>query len=143
MNGSTSRSRGCWTASRSKAAGLSPIKVNMVVRRGVNESSVVPMAQWAREIGVTLRLIEYMDVGHSNGWRLDDVVPAADLLEAVTSDWPADPAEPATAARSRAAIATATGRRVRDHLLRDDAVLSDARAPGCRPTGSCTHACSR
>ena len=78
-----------------KAAGLSPIKVNMVVRRGVNESSVVPMAQWAREIGVTLRLIEYMDVGHSNGWRLDDVVPAADLLEAVTSVWPAYPAEPA------------------------------------------------
>ena len=77
------------------AAGLSPIKVNMVARRGVNESSVVPMAQWAREIGVTLRFIEYMDVGHSNGWRLDDVVPAADLLEAVTSVWPADPAEPA------------------------------------------------
>ena len=58
-------------------AGLTPLKVNMVVRRGVNEDSVVPMAAWARDRGVTLRFIEYMDVGHSNGWRLDEVVPAA------------------------------------------------------------------
>ena len=57
-------------------AGLTPLKVNMVVRRGVNEDSVVPMAAWARDLGVTLRFIEYMDVGHSNGWRLDEVVPA-------------------------------------------------------------------
>jgi cyclic pyranopterin phosphate synthase len=53
------------------------------------------MARWARETGATLRFIEYMDVGHSNGWRLDEVVPAADLLEAVTSIWPAEPAEAA------------------------------------------------
>ncbi len=76
-------------------AGLSPLKVNMVVRRGINESSVVPMARWARETGATLRYIEYMDVGHSNGWLLDEVVPAADLLEAVTSIWPAEPTEAA------------------------------------------------
>jgi len=76
-------------------AGLSPVKVNMVVRRGVNESSIVPMAGWAREAGVTLRFIEYMDVGHSNGWRLDEVVPAAELLDVVTALWPADAAEPA------------------------------------------------
>ena len=62
-------------------AGLDPIKVNMVVRRGVNESSVVPMARWARDTGVTLRFIEYMDVGHSNGWRLDEVVPAVELID--------------------------------------------------------------
>jgi cyclic pyranopterin phosphate synthase len=77
------------------AAGLAPVKVNMVVRRGVNESSVVPMAAWARETGVTLRFIEYMDVGHSNGWRLDEVVGAADLIDQVTAVWPAEPAEPA------------------------------------------------
>ena len=52
-------------------AGLAPVKVNMVVRRGINEGSVLPMAAWARETGVILRFIEYMDVGHSNGWRLD------------------------------------------------------------------------
>jgi len=77
------------------AAGLTPLKVNMVVRRGVNEESVVPMARWARDLGITLRFIEYMDVGHSNGWRLDEVVSAADLLAAVTGTWPAEPGDPA------------------------------------------------
>ena len=62
---------------------------------GVNEASIVPMARWARDTGVTLRFIEYMDVGHSNGWRLDEVVPATELLERVTAEWPAEPAEPA------------------------------------------------
>jgi cyclic pyranopterin phosphate synthase len=77
------------------AAGLAPVKINMVVRRGVNESSVVPMAAWARETGVTLRFIEYMDVGHSNGWRLDEVVGAEELIAMVTDAWPAEPADPA------------------------------------------------
>ncbi|MEO6206892.1 MAG: GTP 3',8-cyclase MoaA [Candidatus Limnocylindrales bacterium] len=77
------------------AVGLRPIKINMVVRRGINDHSVVPMARWARELGVTLRFIEYMDVGHSNGWRLDEVVPAAELIDAVTAAWPAAPAEAA------------------------------------------------
>ena len=76
-------------------AGLTPLKVNMVVRRGVNEDSVVPMAGWARDLGVTLRFIEYMDVGHSNGWRLDEVVPAADLVAAIGGAWPAEPVDPA------------------------------------------------
>ena len=75
------------------AAGLTPVKVNMVVRRGINEASILPMARWAREIGVTLRFIEYMDVGHSNGWRLDEVVPAAELIDLVTAVWPAEPAD--------------------------------------------------
>jgi cyclic pyranopterin phosphate synthase len=74
-------------------AGLTPVKINMVVRRGINEASIVPMASWARETGVTLRFIEYMDVGHSNGWRLDEVVPASDLIATVTSVWPAEPAD--------------------------------------------------
>src|SRR5687767_52460 len=72
-------------------AGLTPVKVNMVVRRGVNESSVVPMARWARETGVILRFIEYMDVGHSNGWRLDEVVPAAELVERIDAELPLEP----------------------------------------------------
>ena len=75
-------------------AGLAPVKVNMVVRRGINETSVVPMAAWAREAGVILRFIEYMDVGHSNGWRMDDVVPATELLEMLASVWPVEPADP-------------------------------------------------
>jgi len=75
-------------------AGLDPIKVNMVVRRGINESSVVPMATWARDANVVLRFIEYMDVGHSNGWRLDEVVPAQELLEEIGAVWPIEPADP-------------------------------------------------
>jgi len=75
-------------------AGLAPIKVNMVVRRGINESSVVPMAAWAREANAVLRFIEYMDVGHSNAWRLDEVVPAGELLEAIGAVWPIEPVDP-------------------------------------------------
>jgi len=75
-------------------AGLAPVKVNMVVRRGINEPSVLPMARWARDTGLILRFIEYMDVGHSNGWRLDEVVPAAELIETISAAWPIEPAEP-------------------------------------------------
>ena len=71
-----------------QAAGMSPIKVNMVVRRGVNEDSVVPMARYFREQGHILRFIEYMDVGHTNGWRLDDVVPAAEILASIDAEMP-------------------------------------------------------
>ena len=66
-----------------RAAGLEPVKVNMVVKRGTNEGSVLPMVRFARAEGVVLRLIEYMDVGTSNGWRPDDVVPAHELIATV------------------------------------------------------------
>jgi cyclic pyranopterin phosphate synthase len=74
-------------------AGL-PVKVNMVVKRGVNEDSVLPMARMFRERGHILRFIEYMDVGHSNGWRLDDVVPAAEIVAAIEAELPLEPVEP-------------------------------------------------
>ena len=69
-------------------AGLEPVKVNMVVRRGINEASVLPMARWARTSGVTLRFIEYMDVGHTNGWRLDEVVSADEIVAAIDAEMP-------------------------------------------------------
>jgi len=75
-------------------AGLDPVKVNMVVRRGLNETSVLPMARWAREAGVVLRFIEYMDVGHTNGWRLDDVVPAGELVAMIDAEMPLEPVAP-------------------------------------------------
>jgi len=76
-------------------AGLSPLKVNMVVRRGINESAIVPMAARFRGTGVTLRYIEYMDVGETNGWRRDQVVPAAEILAAVERGvHPLEPAAP-------------------------------------------------
>jgi len=74
-------------------AGLAPIKINMVVRRGLNEDSVLPMVRWAREEGLILRFIEYMDVGHSNGWRLDDVVPADELVATIDGEFPLEPVD--------------------------------------------------
>jgi cyclic pyranopterin phosphate synthase len=75
-------------------AGLAPIKVNMVVRRGLNEASVLPMARFARARGYTLRFIEYMDVGHTNGWALDEVVPAAEIVDAIDAELPLEPLPP-------------------------------------------------
>jgi cyclic pyranopterin phosphate synthase len=75
------------------AAGL-PVKVNCVVKRGVNDGGVVEMARWFHGTGVTLRFIEYMDVGHTNGWRLDDVVPAAEIVRAIHEELPLEPIEP-------------------------------------------------
>jgi cyclic pyranopterin phosphate synthase len=74
-------------------AGL-PVKVNMVVKRGINEDSILPMARLFRERRHVLRFIEYMDVGHSNGWRLDDVVPAAQIVATVDAELPLEPVEP-------------------------------------------------
>jgi GTP 3',8-cyclase len=79
----------------SEAAGLSPIKVNMVVRRGLNEDSILPMARHFRGTGHILRFIEYMDVGTSNGWRLDDVVPMREIIATIDKELPLEPLEPA------------------------------------------------
>jgi cyclic pyranopterin phosphate synthase len=69
-------------------AGLAPVKVNMVVRRGVNEDSIIPVARWARDEGLILRFIEFMDVGHTNGWRMDEVVPQAEILARIDAAMP-------------------------------------------------------
>ncbi len=76
------------------AAGLAPVKVNMVVKRGVNDDQIVPMAQHFRGSGHILRFIEYMDVGASNGWRLDEVVPSAEVIERLKAHFPLRPLEP-------------------------------------------------
>src|SRR5262249_21472043 len=75
-------------------AGLAPVKVNMVVRRGVNEQSILPMAAHFRHTGHVLRFIEYMDVGTTNGWRLDDVIPAAEIISVPGGQWPLEPLGP-------------------------------------------------
>jgi cyclic pyranopterin phosphate synthase len=74
------------------AAGL-PVKVNAVVKRGVNEDQIVPMAAFFRERGHTLRFIEFMDVGHTNGWRLDDVVPAAEIVALLDGAFGVEPVD--------------------------------------------------
>src|SRR3954452_24460668 len=75
------------------AAGL-PVKVNAVVKRGQNDEGIVAMARHFRGTGHILRFIEYMDVGHTNGWRMDDVVPAREIVERIDAAYPLEPAEP-------------------------------------------------
>lgn len=72
-------------------AGLSPIKINMVVKRGLNEDSILPMARYFRGTDHIVRFIEYMDVGASNGWKLDDVVPATEIVERINAEYPIEP----------------------------------------------------
>ncbi|HET6656355.1 MAG TPA: GTP 3',8-cyclase MoaA [Gaiellaceae bacterium] len=74
-------------------AGL-PVKVNVVVKRGVNEDAILPMARHFRDRGHVVRFIEYMDVGHTNGWRLDDVVPATEILARIDAELPLEPLPP-------------------------------------------------
>jgi cyclic pyranopterin phosphate synthase len=111
-------------------AGLAPVKVNMVVRRGMNEQSILPMAAHFRHSGHVLRFIEYMDVGTTNGWRLDDVVPAAEIISLIGGQWPLEPVAP-----------TYPGEVARRWRYRDGAgeigVIASVTQPFCR---GCTRA---
>jgi GTP 3',8-cyclase len=111
-------------------AGLAPVKVNMVVRRGANEESILPMAAHFRGSGHVLRFIEYMDVGTTNGWRLDEVVPAAEIISVISRHWPVEPAGPAY-----------PGEVARRYRYRDGAgeigVIASVTQPFCR---GCTRA---
>ena len=78
----------------SAAAGFTPVKINMVVKRGVNQHSILPMARAFREKGHIVRFIEYMDVGHSNGWRLADVVTAREIRDLIHAELPLEPMQP-------------------------------------------------
>jgi cyclic pyranopterin phosphate synthase len=75
--------------------GLTPVKVNTVVKRGMNDGQdIVDLAGFGREHGYVVRFIEYMDVGSTNGWRMDDVVPAAEIIERINAVWPIEPLDP-------------------------------------------------
>jgi cyclic pyranopterin phosphate synthase len=76
------------------AAGLDPVKVNMVVRRGLNDGEVLAMAERFRGSGCVLRFIEYMDVGTTNGWQREEVLPAAEILATIGQRWPLEPLAP-------------------------------------------------
>ncbi|NVM93706.1 GTP 3',8-cyclase MoaA [Arthrobacter wenxiniae] len=76
-----------------QAAGLGPVKINMVVKRGLNDHSIVDMARHFRGTGNILRFIEYMDVGHSNGWKMDQVVPSAEVIDRINKVFPLEPLE--------------------------------------------------
>jgi cyclic pyranopterin phosphate synthase len=77
-------------------AGLGPIKINAVVKRGLNDGDdLVELAGFGREHGHVVRFIEYMDVGTTNGWRMDDVVPAREIVDRIGTAWPVEPIDPA------------------------------------------------
>jgi cyclic pyranopterin phosphate synthase len=111
-------------------AGLTPIKVNAVIRRGLNEHAVLDLAQQFRGTGEIVRFIEYMDVGATNGWRLDDVVPAREILERIDARWPLEPVD-----------ADYRGEVAQRYRYRDGAgevgVISSVSQPFC---GDCTRA---
>ena len=111
-------------------AGLAPVKINVVVKRGVNEDSVLPIAAHFRGSGHVVRFIEFMDVGATNGWRLDDVVPAAELVAAIDAEFPLEPVAPGY-----------RGEVARRYRYRDGAgeigVIASVTQPFC---GDCTRA---
>ena len=113
-----------------REAGLAPLKINMVVRRGSNEASIVPMARWAREAGHILRYIEYMDVGTTNGWRMDEVVTRAEIIALVDAEFPLEALPPNYPGE------VATRFRYRDGAG-EVGVIASVTAPFC---GSCTRA---
>jgi cyclic pyranopterin phosphate synthase len=76
------------------AVGLGPVKINMVVKRGVNDRAIVQMAERWRGSGHIVRFIEYMDVGSTNGWRMDDVVPSAEVVRRISERWPLEAIDP-------------------------------------------------
>jgi len=115
-------------------AGLSPVKVNCVVQRGVNETEVAPLVRRFKGTGVTVRFIEYMDVGRTNGWQLGQVVPSADLLRYLQEEFELEPVEsssPSDVAR-RWAHSDGSGR------------LASSRQSASRSAGTaCERACPR
>ena len=113
-----------------QAAGLGPIKVNAVVRRGLNEDQIVPLARLGRERGYTVRFIEYMDVGETNGWAGGDVVPAAEIAAAVDAAFLLEPLEPSKDGE------TAVRYRYRDGAG-EMGIIASVTQPFC---GACTRA---
>jgi cyclic pyranopterin phosphate synthase len=111
-------------------AGLGPIKVNAVVQRGVNDHAVLDLARHFRGTGHIPRFIEYMDVGNTNGWRLDDVVPAEEMIAAIDAEFPVEPVAPNYPGE------VANRFRYRDGLG-EVGVIASVTQPFC---GSCTRA---
>ncbi len=120
-----------------RAAGLGPIKVNMVVKRGTNEHEILPMARHFRGTGIVLRFIEYMDVGATNGWRMDEVMPSRDVIRMLQQELPLVPLEATNIGETaqRWGYAGADGRH--DPALGEIGVISSVTQAFC---GDCNRA---
>jgi len=115
-----------------RAVGLGPIKVNMVVKRGTNHEQILPMARHFRGSGMVLRFIEYMDVGATNGWRMDEVLPSAEVVKLIHSEMPLVQLSPSAAGETaeRWGYAGADGRH--DPSLGEIGVISSVTQAFCR-----------
>jgi len=109
-------------------AGLGPVKLNAVIRRGLNEDGILALAEYARAGGHILRLIEYMDVGETHGWRMEEVMPSREVISLISSAWPLDPVA------SKAPSDVARRYRYRDGQG-EVGVISSVTAPFC---GDCS-----
>nr|WP_295941368.1 GTP 3',8-cyclase MoaA [uncultured Acidovorax sp.] len=118
------------------AAGLSHIKVNMVVKRGTNDHEILPMARHFRGTGTTLRFIEYMDVGATNGWRMDEVLPSAELIERLRAELPLVPLDPSSPGETAERWGYADAQGQHDPALGEVGVISSVTQAFC-------HDCNR
>ena len=118
-------------------AGLHPVKVNMVVKRGTNEHEILPMAKHFRGIGVILRFIEYMDVGATNGWRMDEVLPSAEVIERLRAELPLVPLDPAAPGETAERWGHANAQGHHDPALGEVGVISSVTKAFC---GDCNRA---
>ena len=118
------------------AAGLSDIKVNMVVKRGTNDAQILPMARHFRGTGTTLRFIEYMDVGATNGWRMDEVLPSAELIARLRAELPLVPLSPGSVGETAERWGHANAQGQHDPALGEVGVISSVTQAFC-------HDCNR
>ena len=118
-------------------AGLGPIKVNMVVKRGTNDHEIIPMARHFRGSGVVLRFIEYMDVGATNGWRMDEVLPSAQVIERLRAEWPMVALSPSSPGETAERWGYANAQGLHDPALGEVGVISSVTQAFC---GDCNRA---
>ena len=114
-----------------QAAGLGPIKVNMVVKRGTNDHQILPMARHFRGTGIVLRFIEYMDVGATNGWRMNDVLPSAEVIALLQQELPLIPLEAAQPGETAQRWGYADGRGGHDAVAGEIGVISSVTQAFC------------
>ena len=114
------------------AAGLGPIKINMVVKRGTNDQEILPMARHFKGSGMVLRLIEYMDVGATNGWRMDDVVPSAEVIARIRAELPLVPLEPTSLGETAQRWGYADANDAYDRQAGEIGVISSVTQAFCR-----------
>lgn len=117
-------------------AGLGPIKVNMVVKRGTNDHEIIPMARYFKGTGIVLRFIEYMDVGATNGWRMDEVVPSAEVIARLQAEFPLRALEAASPGETAQRWGYATADGAHDTAAGEIGVISSVTQAFC-------HDCNR